>query len=130
MFRHARNDALNWQAADAAKPPAPWPNTPAADAFIRARTNMPSMTHSRISFRSNSICAAADCVPVHGNGTAMRVGWKNDAALAALAGRPVRLRFHVGAGQLFAFWVSKTEAGASNGFVAAGGPGFTGNRDV
>jgi hypothetical protein len=74
--------------------------------------------------------AAADCVPIRGNGTALRVRWKERVTLAALSGRPVRLRFEMTGGRLFAFWVARTEAGASNGFVAAGGPGFTAGRDA
>jgi hypothetical protein len=70
-----------------------------------------------------------DCVPARGNGTAMRIGWHRSGALAAAAGRPVRLRFQLTGGRLFAFWVSSKESGASNGFVAAGGPAFTGPTD-
>jgi len=32
-------------------------------------------------------------------------------------------------GQLYAFWVSGKPTGESNGYVGAGGPGFTGPRD-
>lgn len=49
--------------------------------------------------------------------------------LAAAAGKPVRLRFHLKKARLFAFWVSGSKAGASGGYVAAGGPGLT-NRDA
>jgi hypothetical protein len=31
--------------------------------------------------------------------------------------------------QLYAFWVSAKESGASGGFVAAGGPEFKGPKD-
>jgi hypothetical protein len=71
-----------------------------------------------------------ECLSVRGDGTALRVRWKSDTALARVAGRPVRLRFELAGGQLFAFWIAKTASGASGGFVAAGGPGFTGARDV
>ena len=50
--------------------------------------------------------------------------------LSALAGRPVRFRFSPQRGELYAFWVSASPAGASRGFVAAGGPGFTGTADL
>ena len=72
----------------------------------------------------------ADCIPIHGNGTKLRVTWTRRTSLAELAGRPVRFRFDVSGGRLFAFWVAATEAGASNGFAAAGGPGFTAGRDA
>jgi hypothetical protein len=46
--------------------------------------------------------------------------------------RPPRLRFrfYLKRGSLYAFWVSPDESGASLGYVAAGGPGFTGPRDT
>jgi hypothetical protein len=50
--------------------------------------------------------------------------------LAALAGKPVKFRFHVAQGSLYAFWVTPDENGASYGYVGAGGPAFGGVRDV
>ena len=52
------------------------------------------------------------------------------ATVLALAGRPVRLRFFLRRGRLYAFWVSPSSSGASLGRVAAGGPGFTGPTDT
>jgi hypothetical protein len=43
--------------------------------------------------------------------------------LASLAGKPVRFRFHLTNGRLYAFWVSRDESGRSDGYLAAGGPG-------
>jgi len=57
------------------------------------------------------------------------VTWKA-ADLAGVAGKPVKFRFHVKAGRLYAFWVSAEKSGASHGYVAAGGPGFTQIRDT
>ncbi len=45
-------------------------------------------------------------------------------------GKPVRFRFHLTSGRLYAFWVSPETSGASQGYVAAGGPGFTGATDT
>jgi hypothetical protein len=42
----------------------------------------------------------------------------------------VRLRFHLSNAQLYSFWVSGDASGASQGYVAAGGPGFTGPKDT
>ena len=42
----------------------------------------------------------------------------------------VRFRFHLRNGELYAFWVSPEASGASHGYVAAGGPGFTGMTDT
>jgi hypothetical protein len=74
--------------------------------------------------------SAPECLPVRGNSTAIRVQWKEKTALARVSRRPVRFRFHLTAGQLFSFWVADTAAGASRGYVAAGGPGFDGSRDT
>jgi hypothetical protein len=73
---------------------------------------------------------AATCVPVRGDSTGVRVNWPGAPDLSALANRPVRFKFHVTNGALYAFWVSPDATGASRGFVAAGGPGFTGPIDT
>ena len=71
-----------------------------------------------------------DCVPVESvDDTLVPVTWRS-GDLAALAGTPVRFRFHLQRGSLYAFWVSPDESGASHGYVAAGGPGFTGPTDT
>jgi hypothetical protein len=71
----------------------------------------------------------ADCVPVRADKTAQAVNWKS-AGVAAAAGKPVRFRFHLKDGRLYAFWVSPGPSGASRGYVAAGGPGFAGPADT
>jgi hypothetical protein len=70
------------------------------------------------------------CVPVRGDSTCARVTWNNTPDLAPLVNRPVRFRFSVANGALYAFWVSSDPNGASNGYVAAGGPSFTGLTDT
>lgn len=69
------------------------------------------------------------CMPVRGNGTKLAVRWKA-GTLARVAGQAVRFRFKLTAGRLFAFWVSRSPSGASGGYLAAGGPGFKGTRDI
>jgi hypothetical protein len=71
----------------------------------------------------------ANCNPVSVDSTIQEVAWQN-AKLATLAGQRVRFRFHLTNGQLYSFWVSPDASGASYGYVAAGGPGLTGNRDT
>lgn len=71
-----------------------------------------------------------NCQPVSGDSTRRPVGWTGAADLSAVAGRPVRLRFWLSAGRLYAFWTSADASGASRGYVAAGGPGFTGSQDT
>ena len=73
---------------------------------------------------------ADNCDPITADTTLRQVTWKGGKDLSALAGRSVRLRFHLRNGSLYAFWVSPDESGASYGYVAAGGPGFIGPRDT
>ena len=70
-----------------------------------------------------------NCVGSHADSTRERLEWKGVPDLASLAGKAVRFRFHLTHGELYAFWVSPEETGASNGYVAAGGPGFEGPTD-
>ena len=71
----------------------------------------------------------AACKPLRADGTRLPVTW-GDRGLGKLAGKPVRFRFHLSGGSLYAFWVSPERSGASHGYVAAGGPGFTGMMDT
>jgi len=70
------------------------------------------------------------CRPVRGNSTRQAVAWEGAQDLAAVAGKPVRLRFHLTRGSLYAFWVTPDAAGASYGYVAGGGPGLPGPMDL
>jgi hypothetical protein len=74
--------------------------------------------------------SVAQCAPVRGDTTRAGVRWTGGSDLAALAGQAVRFRFHLTRGSLYAFWVSPSLDGASLGYVAAGGPGYTGLADV
>ncbi len=71
-----------------------------------------------------------NCVPISTDSTLYAVRWRGVEDLSRLSGRPVRLRFHLTNGRLFAFWVTPDSQGASYGYVAGGGPGFTSNRDT
>ena len=72
----------------------------------------------------------ANCKPVSCDKTLAAVTWKSAADLSAVSGKPVQFRFHLKNGSLYAFWVSPDKSGASHGYVAAGGPGFTGPTDT
>jgi hypothetical protein len=72
--------------------------------------------------------AASDCIPVRGDGTRLRLAWTSP--LEKLAGSPVRFRFRMTRGSLYAFWVSAYATGESGGYVAAGGPEFRGPADT
>ena len=66
---------------------------------------------------------------IRADSTRVQLNWSGPEDLSALAGRPVRFRFHLQNARLYAFWVSPDRSGASHGFVAAGGPGFSGAVD-
>jgi hypothetical protein len=74
--------------------------------------------------------SAANCAPVRADKTRQGVTWKDAPDLGRVAGKTVQFRFHLTKGKLYAFWVSPEETGASHGYVAAGGPGFSGLTDT
>ena len=71
-----------------------------------------------------------NCHPVSIDSTIQQVKWKKAENLSSLKNKKVRFRFHLTKGDLYAFWVSPDKSGASMGFNAAGGPGFTGGIDT
>jgi hypothetical protein len=73
---------------------------------------------------------AARCEPISTDATLQAVTWPDAPSLAPLRDRPVRFRFHLTAGSLFSFWVSPSADGRSNGYVAAGGPGYPAPTDT
>ena len=70
------------------------------------------------------------CVPLQCDSTIEPVRWAKGDDLSSLAGKAVRLKFYMTKSKLYAFWVSPKASGASHGYVAAGGPGFTGDIDT
>ena len=74
--------------------------------------------------------AMDNCVAISTNRTLVPIKWQGADDLSGIAGKPVRFRFRLRNGSLFSFWVSPTGSGASRGYVAAGGPGFTGPMDT
>ncbi len=73
---------------------------------------------------------AERCEPVSTDSTLVQVSWAENSDLARLAGKPVRFRFHLTTGSLYSFWVSPEADGRSNGYLAAGGPGYPGLVDT
>jgi hypothetical protein len=69
-------------------------------------------------------------VAIKADSTRQPITWKGVADLSSLAGKAVRFRFHLINGQFYAFWVSSDADGASHGYIAAGGPGFSGATDT
>src|SRR5436305_2740229 len=74
--------------------------------------------------------SAEDCLPLRIDNTLAAVTWRTGNDLSRLAGQAVKFRFHLRYARLFSFWVSPDDSGASNGYVAAGGPGVTASRDT
>jgi hypothetical protein len=72
---------------------------------------------------------AASCLPVAVGSTRHRVTWKQHDRLPATRGRPVRFRFLLESGRLYAFWVSREETGESGGYLAAGSADYSSYRD-
>ena len=72
----------------------------------------------------------ANCSPLRGDKTLLPVRWRGAKDLSKLSDKPVRFRFHLKRGALYAFWVSPEATGASHGYVAASGPGFTSDMDT
>ena len=72
----------------------------------------------------------ANCKAVTADKTLQQITWKGAADLGELSGKSVQFRFTLKNGALYAFWVSPETSGASHGYVAAGGPGFTGPTDT
>lgn len=56
--------------------------------------------------------------------TKCRIVWKDNDRIEVLAGKPVRLKFYLTNGDLYAFWISPWETGESRGYTAGGGPGL------
>lgn len=71
-----------------------------------------------------------NCIAMQGDKTRAALNWKGAEDLSALSGKIVRIKFTLTSGQLYAFWVTPDKNGASQGFVAAGGPGLTGVIDA
>ena len=69
--------------------------------------------------------------PMTADQTLMGVSWQNGIQdLSMLSGRTVRIRFHLKNASLYSFWVGPGQLGRSMGYVAAGGPHFTGPTDA
>lgn len=70
-----------------------------------------------------------NCNPVSEDKTMQMISWKENDNLSSLAGKSVKLKFHVKNGKLYSFWVSDKLSGVSNGYIAAGGPEFSKSTD-
>lgn len=66
------------------------------------------------------------------SGDRLKGSWSDARAVASASDRTVRLsfRFRTPTTQLFSFWIARDSCGASDGWVAAGGPTFNSSRDL
>lgn len=100
--------------------------------FVNANASQGELRVEALDNNGRSIApfAYSECTPVRGDKTLQAVKWGERRDISGLAGKPVRFRFYVKNARLYSFWVSPETSGASHGFVAAGGPGFTGPTDT
>jgi hypothetical protein len=63
-----------------------------------------------------------DCRPVRGDSTRALVSWNGSADVSRLSSAPVRIRFFLKGGRLYAFWIAPDLRGASRGYLGMGGP--------
>jgi hypothetical protein len=70
------------------------------------------------------------CQTIIGDSTLQMVTWQSVTDLSSISGQVVQIRFYLKNGRLYSFWISPDASGASHGYVAAGGPGFTGPTDT
>jgi hypothetical protein len=71
-----------------------------------------------------------NCITTSVDITIHQIKWDNVRDLSCLVGKKVRFKFYLGNGSLYSFWVSPDESGASYGYVAAGGIGFSSYIDT
>ena len=71
-----------------------------------------------------------NCQPITTDSTLAHLKWRGVNNLDALKGKVVRFKFTLANGSLYAFWGSKDTSGRSDGYVAGGGPGYTGMTDT
>ncbi|HJN09069.1 MAG TPA: hypothetical protein QF564_10290 [Pirellulaceae bacterium] len=100
--------------------------------FVNAETPKGELTAEILDARGSVIApfSRENCRPIAGDKTSIAVTWKHADDLSSLRGKPVRFRFHLRNGRVYSFWVSAGASGASRGYVATGGPPFTGPTDT
>lgn len=67
----------------------------------------------------------ADCKVIKTNSTKQLVTWKQQANVAMLKDKVVKIKFYMTEGDLYSFWVSPWESGESRGYTAGGGPNLS-----
>ena len=94
--------------------------------FVNADTSNGQLSVEALDENGNVLpgFSKANCTPLHVNKTLQQVTWPG-GNLGTLSGKKVKFKFYLTNGSLYSFWVTPSAQGASYGYVAAGGPGFT-----
>ena len=96
--------------------------------FVNVTDPQGSLTVQVLNPSNGAVLATS--APVSVDKTLQAVQWQNGLAdLSGFSNQTVEFRFTLTNGELYSFWVSGSTSGASNGYVAANGPGFTGPVD-
>ena len=97
--------------------------------FVNVSIPQGSLTVQLFDANSNALLATSNTL-ANVDSTLQQVTWSNGVSdLSSWAGQPVKFVFTLTNGELYSFWVTDP-SGASNGYVAANGPGFTGVTDT
>ncbi len=72
----------------------------------------------------------ANCQAITSDSTLAHISWKGKKNLDDLKGQVIRFQFTLSNASLYSFWVSRDNSGRSDGYVAGGGPGYTGMTDT
>jgi hypothetical protein len=99
--------------------------------FINADASHGAVRAEILDENSNALknFTVADSIAFQGDSTKTQLSWKTAPDLSALQGKVIRIRFVATNASIYAFWISPDAHGASHGYVAAGGPEFTGPID-
>ncbi len=99
--------------------------------FVNVNDPQGSLQIQVLNPTTNQVLATS--LPLSVNKTLQAVTWSGggtDLSAFVTPGQQVEFQFTMTNGSLYSFWVTSSAAGASNGYVAANGPGFTGSTDT
>ncbi len=96
--------------------------------FVNVKDPQGSLQVQVLNATTNQVLATS--LPLNVDKTLQQVSWNGLSDLSGFANQPIKFQFTLTNGELYSFWVSSSASGASNGYVAANGPGFTGPTDT
>jgi hypothetical protein len=96
--------------------------------FVNVKDPQGSLQIQVLNPTNNQVLATSN--PLAVDSTLQQVTWIGLSDLSSFAGQAIEFQFTLTNGELYAFWVGSGTNGASSGYVAAGGPGFTTNVDT